>query len=235
MNLAANGDVAPAQRHNLIAPLWHTGIVLAVLAAVTLLAIRTHGTSTAGQNLHGGIPLYVSVIFSEWVLFYLAYAGTRKRTGLRELIGLRWAGWAAFGRVVLITVGFWFLWEGSGRAMHWLLGPSDTSNVASMLPRTPLEVFFWILVSISAGICEEFVYRGYLQPQFAAMSRSVIAAVVLQAIVFGVSHGYQGWKQVVIISVLGALYGLLAQWRKSLVPGMAAHAWSDIYSGWLSP
>jgi membrane protease YdiL (CAAX protease family) len=62
----------------------------------------------------------------------------------------------------------------------------------------------------------------------------VPAALVLQAVIFGVSHGYQGWKQVVIISVLGLLFGLLAHWRKSLVPGMAAHAWADIYSGLLN-
>ena len=234
MNLAANADVAPAQERGLIAPLWHTGIVLAVLAAVTVAAMRTHGTSTTGQDRHGGIPLYASVIFFEWALFYLAYSGTRKRTALRELIGLHWAGRMAFVRSVLITVGFWFIWEGSGWAMHRLLGPSDTSNVTSMLPRSALEIFVWILVSISAGICEEFVYRGYLQRQFAAITRSGAAAIALQAVVFGISHGYQGWKQVVIISVLGALYGLLAQWRSSLVPGMAAHAWADIYSGWLS-
>jgi membrane protease YdiL (CAAX protease family) len=119
--------------------------------------------------------------------------------------------------------------------MHRLLGPSDTRNVTSMLPRTALEIFVWIFVSISAGICEEFVYRGYLQRQFAAMTRSGAAALVLQAIVFGVSHGYQGWKQVVTITVLGVLFGLLAQWRRSLVPGMAAHAWADIYGGWLNP
>jgi membrane protease YdiL (CAAX protease family) len=228
-------DVTPTPGRDLIAPRWHTAIVLVVLAAVTLLAMRTHGTSTAGQDRHGGIPLYVSLIFFEWALFYLAYAGTRKRIPLRELIGVRWAGRAAFVRSVLITIVFWFIWEGSGRAMHWLLGSSDTRNVASMLPRTVFEIFVWILVSVSAGICEEFVYRGYLQRQFAAMTRSVTAALVLQAIVFGVSHGYQGWKQVVIISVLGALFGLLAEWRRSLVPGMAAHAWADIYSGWLNP
>lgn len=31
--------------------------------------------------------------------------------------------------------------------------------------------------------------------------------------------------------VPGALYGSLALWRKSLRPGMMAHAWSDILSG----
>jgi membrane protease YdiL (CAAX protease family) len=233
MILSANMNVVSTTKPGLIASPRHTGIVLVVLAAVTLLAKRSYGTSTAGQDRHGGTSLYLSVIFFEWALFYLVYAGTRKRIPLRELIGLRWQTRGAFIRTVLITIGFWFVWEGSDRAMHHLLGPSDVRNVRSLLPRTTLEIFLWILVSISAGVCEEFVFRGYLQRQFAAMTR-VPAALVLQAVVFGVSHGYQGWKQVVIISVLGMLFGLLAHWRKSLVPGMAAHAWADIYSGLLS-
>jgi hypothetical protein len=32
---------------------------------------------------------------------------------------------------------------------------------------------------------------------------------------------------------LGLLYGLLAWWRKSLRPGIVAHAWSDIFGGWI--
>jgi len=38
----------------------------------------------------------------------------------------------------------------------------------------------------------------------------------------------QGVKQIVVISVLGALYGMLAAWRKSLRPGMIAHTMSDV-------
>ena len=54
-----------------------------------------------------------------------------------------------------------------------------------------------------------------------------------QALVFGLAHGYQGWKAVIVISVLGALYGALAAWRGNLRAGMVAHAWSDIWGGWL--
>jgi membrane protease YdiL (CAAX protease family) len=53
--------------------------------------------------------------------------------------------------------------------------------------------------------------------------------------VFGISHGYQGGKQVATITVLGLLYGLLAWWRRSLRPGMLAHGWTDVFSGLLSP
>ena len=54
-------------------------------------------------------------------------------------------------------------------------------------------------------------------------------AVLFQAIVFGIGHLYEGVGQVARITLFGVLFGLLALWRKSLRPGMVAHAWSDIF------
>jgi len=90
----------------------------------------------------------------------------------------------------------------------------------------------WIALSASAGVCEEIVYCGYLQKQFQAITGSIALAVVLQALVFGAGHAYQGMEQVVI-SVLGALYGALAAWRRNLRPGMIAYTLSDIVGGLL--
>jgi len=58
-----------------------------------------------------------------------------------------------------------------------------------------------------------------------------VLAVLFQGIVFGIGHSYQGLKQVVVITILGVLYGVLAAWRKNLRPGMIAHAFSDIVGG----
>jgi CAAX protease family protein len=77
------------------------------------------------------------------------------------------------------------------------------------------------------------LYRGYLQKQFLALTGSVAVAIVLQGVVFGVSHGYQGWKNVTVISILGLLYGILAAWRGNLRANIISHAWSDTWEGWL--
>ncbi len=76
-------------------------------------------------------------------------------------------------------------------------------------------------------------FRGYLQRQFHALTGNIAWAIVLQALVFGLFHGYQGWRNVVVISVLGVLYGALAAWRRNLRVNIIAHAWSDIWEGWL--
>jgi len=217
-----------------IAPLWHTVGLLLILALITYGGVRTHGTTAKASPATNLVQLYLTVMAGEWMLVFYVWRGIRRReVTLRELIGGNWSDAGAFGRNFAIAVLFWFVWEGSARAMHLLLGPSDTANVSAMLPRNSVQIVVWCLVSCTAGFCEEVLYRGYLQHQFAAWTGSGPAAIAMQAVIFGASHGYQGTKQMMIITVLGALYGILAHWRRTLVPGMAAHAWSDIYAGWL--
>ena len=87
----------------------------------------------------------------------------------------------------------------------------------------------WIPVALSAGLCEEVAFRGYLQKQFHVITGGAGLAILFQAMVFGVGHLYEGVGRVARITLFGLLFGLLALWRKSLWPGMIAHAWPDIF------
>jgi membrane protease YdiL (CAAX protease family) len=225
-----------ARESSAVASRRHTFGLLAILLLIIYGGVRSHGPSSGPSAAPHLLRLYAGVMLGEWTLVFYVWRGIRRSgLSLRDLIGSRWRGWGSFFRGTLLTAAFWLVWEGSARLLHLLLGSSDTSNVNAMLPRTVLEIAVWCLLSCTAGFCEEIVYRGYLQRQFAAWTRNAAVAILLQALIFGVSHGYQGVKQVLIISVLGLLYGALAHWRRSLVPGMAAHAWSDVYGGWLRP
>jgi hypothetical protein len=53
--------------------------------------------------------------------------------------------------------------------------------MAQMTPHTALERCVSIAVAISAGFCEEFIFRGYLQEQCRGLTGSAAAGVVLQA------------------------------------------------------
>jgi membrane protease YdiL (CAAX protease family) len=119
-------------------------------------------------------------------------------------------------------------------AAHALLGQGAEKSVDVLLPRTALEVLVWIATSASAGVCEEFVFRGYVQRQLLALSQSAPIAILGQGLVFGAMHAYQGWRAVVSIALLGSLFGLVAAWRRTLRVGMVAHAWQDVWAGWLS-
>jgi membrane protease YdiL (CAAX protease family) len=137
-----------------------------------------------------------------------------------------------------IVVPFWVLWEGAALGVRWLLARAPAQagaakTVDSLLPQSLLEILIWIATSITAGICEEMAFRGFLQRQLHALSGNISVAILGQGLVFGLFHSYQGWTNVIVISVLGVLYGILAAWRKNLRANIVAHAWSDIWGGWL--
>jgi CAAX protease family protein len=228
----------PVQANRPIASTRHFVMMLLIQLALVALGFwlqQRPGSDAVIPQKRNVLPLYLSVIALEWALVATVRGAANDRgISLREVIGGRWSNWKEVARDVLICIPFLFVWEGSARAMHHLLGPDQAKSINSLLPQSTLEVILWIAVSITAGICEEIVFRGYFQKQFAAYTSSVTAGVMLQAIVFGLGHSYQGAKQVVLITVLGALYGWFAAWRRSLRPNMVAHAWTDIWSGWLS-
>lgn len=111
-----------------------------------------------------------------------------------------------------------------------LLGAKADSNLINIVPKTGFELTVWLALSATGGFCEELVFRGYFTRQFRAWTGSPIWALILQGVVFGLSHGYY-YKMMVIIMVHGWLLGLFAYWRKSLLPGMLAHGLQDAFGG----
>jgi membrane protease YdiL (CAAX protease family) len=109
-------------------------------------------------------------------------------------------------------------------------GGNANSALTDITPKTALELVVWLAMSATAGFCEELIFRGYLTRQFNAWTGSLVFAVVLQGIVFGLAHGYYH-QAMVVIMVQGWLLGLLACWRKSLRPGMLAHGLQDSIGG----
>jgi membrane protease YdiL (CAAX protease family) len=214
----------------LAAPLWHTLILLAIFWGFFWMQNRS--LAGGGQH-HGNVVRYLSVIVFEWVLAFCVWLGGQipGATRMRDLVGGRWCSMKDVLRDVAIAAAFWILCVGVGFFMNLVLKPSPTTESLRLLNRQgAAEITLWVIMSMTSGFCEELVFRGYLQRQFLALTGSAAFAVLAQAVLFGVGHWYQGIKMVIVIMVLGILFGILAHWRKSLRPGMIAHAWQDIAS-----
>jgi hypothetical protein len=223
----------------------HLAGLLLLLCGLTAAGVLAQHQATATNASAGqladhskAIPFYVSALVIDWALFCYCYIGVRSNGGtLATLSGGRWKRPKEILIDITIAALFWVIWEGTAYGTHFLLDRlfprTKVAAVDSLLPRSWNEVALWIIVCASAGVCEEVVYRGYLQKQFLALTKSVAVAIVLQGVVFGVSHGYQGWKNVTVISILGVLYGVLAAWRGNLRANIISHAWSDTWEGWL--
>ena len=227
----------PSNRR-LLAPRWHTaGLVGILLASLAVGAWLQRGAAAApGPGLapahRGVLRIYGIATLLDWALFYYVWApASQSGTTLSDLVGGRWTRPADVLRDVAIALPFWVVWHATAVLVHRILGANAAKSVDVLLPETAVEIAAWVVVCLTAGFCEEVVFRGYLQKQLFALTGSAWLAVAIQAVCFGIVHGYQGLHNVIVITVLGALYGALAWGRRSTRPGMIAHGWADFYGG----
>jgi len=219
-----------------VAPAWHTALFVVVI--VCFAALSAHSQHQMVER-RGRVTAYLLTMAWEYLLVgYVVWGARKNRVALREIVGGRWKSAEAILRDVGIAFGYWICAGAVLAALSFALGMTSPSQVAEakkqlgdLLPHTGVELGIWIVLSATAGFCEEIVFRGYLLQQFRAATRSTAAAIVLQAVVFGIAHAYQGGRRIVPIAVYGALFGMLAAWRKSLRPGMIGHALQDSFGG----
>ena len=211
--------------------MWHTIVFVArdfglsSLQAARLPALEAHGRT---EIYLSGMAFEVVLVLYVWLL------GLRPRhKRISDLVGGKWTTPKDILQDIGVALLFWCAVIGFLIAMRFILGnnASGTRAITMLPPRTTVEMIAFVALSVTAGFCEELLFRGYLQRQFLAWSGRVEAAVALQAVVFGIGHFYQGWRGALTITLYGAMFGILAVMRKSLRPGMIQHAMQDSFTG----
>jgi uncharacterized protein len=99
-----------------------------------------------------------------------------------------------------------------------------------ILPVTPEERAWFALVSVTAGICEEVLYRGFLIRYLSngPWHAGLWIALAIASISFGLGHGYQGLSGIIGTAVLGAVMAAIFLATGSLWLPMALHAIIDL-------
>jgi membrane protease YdiL (CAAX protease family) len=229
----------PAQstsdRYPKVATPIHTIFVLAALGGWTFLGTIVANYMRTAEDPHR-VRFYVLAILTEWLWFVLVVVGVqRSGAPVWLVLGDRWQSVRQVLRDIGVAAAFWIISIVILVAAARLLHTTNVSrNLDFLTPHGRFEIALWIVVAISAGICEETVFRGYLQRQFMALSKSAPAGILLSAVAFGAAHAYQGYLGAILIGLYGAMFGILAHWRRSVRPGMIAHAWQDSLVGVLS-
>jgi len=109
-------------------------------------------------------------------------------------------------------------------------------HVEKYSPHTRSELGWWVAASLSAGFCEELVFRGYLIWAFQPML-GLWGAAAFSLVVFAAGHSYQGAKGLLASGAIGGLLTLVVLILGSLLPAMALHAIVDASQGvvaWLA-
>jgi membrane protease YdiL (CAAX protease family) len=107
-----------------------------------------------------------------------------------------------------------------------------------ILPVTRRERQWWILVSLSAGVCEEILYRGFVTQYFsgslgATISLGTVGACLTASLLFGFAHAYQGVTGIVRSGLAGLLLGAIAILSGGLLIPIVLHVLFDLQMLWM--
>lgn len=208
----------------------------AALAFIRFVLARGAGLETEhtliGEYFRGSTPLGTQLQLATFVVFLVLLAGhmwVAHKTGLWRLAGALPLTAQQFGRVSLNLAPVYglFLWWG-------LLDPATITQMEARVWLASLTLTLPLLfVQVSA---EEFVFRGYLQSQIAALAHHPVIWIGAPSVLFGLIHydpaspPYTAWAYVLWAICLGFVTADLTARSGTLGPALALHFVNNIFA-----
>lgn len=184
------------------------------------------------------VQAYQEAMLFMWLPTLLLLALVAYSEVSATTLGLKWQGhlanWLGIGFVGAIAI--YFLYSATSLSKNAELCDQYRQAAQShdwMLPTNKRELqWFTAGLSISAGVCEELLFRGFL---IGVMSHEVgvSASLVVSSLLFGICHLYQGWTNVLRTGVIGLVLGVIFILTESLWVVITLHALVDVYGGFV--
>ena len=185
------------------------------------------------------LALYAATIAFQWVLCgIVAWRSIARGLTIQEL-GLgpkNWAPILAWGIIGGVLIGG--LQSLNLRRIGKMEGaaPDLLRKLARhLLPVTLLQYLPYSALAITAGVCEEFIYRGFVLAALFRVALPVWVAVVLTSLLFGLAHAYQGKAGIASTGLFGVVLAIARLAFGTLVPVMMWHASLDLAAGIAAP
>lgn len=215
---------------------FYLALVAVALAIDHLVLWRRFTARSTAEPEQARLVLWQSWLAMLWLLALAAvalwaYSG-RPWSLLRLQLPTGWRLWAS-AILVLAVVALYSPTISKLRrvsAERKVVLRTRLESHAAMLPHTMGELAWFTALSVTAGVCEELIFRGYIL----WASQSILGlwpAVVLSCLVFALAHAYQGIGGIVKTGLLGAFFMASVLLLGSLLPAMVAHALIDIGQG----
>lgn len=185
------------------------------------------------------LVLYASTIAFQWLIVAVvawrawAHGYTAVELGLTTRGGTKLMIASVIGAATLGTL-HWLNLRRVGRM------PASARGVIQaiaerILPQSTVELPPFLALAITAGLCEEFLYRGFAMAVLARLGAAAWLSVLVSSILFGFAHLYQGRGGFVSTMLVGTVLGSGRIVYGSLVPVIFWHSAVDVVAGVAGP
>jgi membrane protease YdiL (CAAX protease family) len=177
---------------------------------------------------------YLDTMFQLWTFAALAAAAAigagRSAESLRLLpptgVGLAIAVAAIGATILLFRAQANAVESPEGRAA---IG-RQVAPLAYFLPQDTADRNLFRALSVTAGVCEEWLFRGYLVALLEP-ALGLAGAVAASTALFGIAHAYQGPVGMLRTGIVGLIFAGLTVATGSILPAMVVHAVVDWMQG----
>ncbi|MGH9762028.1 MAG: CPBP family intramembrane glutamic endopeptidase [Blastocatellia bacterium] len=128
-----------------------------------------------------------------------------------------------------------------GSLRHIAPNSSDAEGIVLQLarkvfPQDNVERLAFFALVATVAVCEEIIYRGFVQQVFDQVSGGyVVAGIVGSAMMFALAHLYQGRRGLISTFAVGLLFSIVRAWTGSLLAPITAHFVADLTVGLIAP
>lgn len=186
--------------------------------------------------------LYDETIKSAWIFSLLLVALVFLFRVPPESVGLgfavtvedigKWRYFVISCLVIFLLLILYLLMKTSFNLKRFMSRYYQSEIERLLLPRTKKEEKAWTAVSITAGVTEEFIFRGVLLYTLGLYADlSILWLSILGGAIFGLAHAYQGIRGILITGLLGWTFGYLYLTIGVLWPLMLIHILLDLIAG----
>ena len=189
----------------------------------------------AGQPVER-IRFYRQTAVVEWIFLVLLIAAWidfgRPIADLGFVMSAGPGFWAGAVLCIALTAYLLYSWQGVKKASHAEKAKYAESFgvLIHFVPQTRRELHNFYAISITAGIVEEIVYRGFVI-WYLGQYMPIWSAVAVSSMAFGLGHSYQGATGVARVGLVGLAFGALYVITGSIWLPIIAHALLDILQG----
>lgn len=215
-------------------------LLLVVMPGLSILQAPTLRRLLLSHGQPNKVLIYHQAMITQIGMSLLALAVWRiKDRSLAELglvVPLDRGFWAASAIAAGLGLVLLLLYRGVLRRPAWrrFTVRNTPPIIARLLPETVREVRQFMPAAVTAGVCEELLYRGIAVALLQLFGVAFIPAVVLSALAFGLMHAYQGLRGVALTALMGLGFSALVWLGGSLWPAIALHALYDWLVGRLN-
>ena len=211
-------------------------LVMSTVPAIPAIIAQAQAGDTGEPDL-GSFTVAATVIVGMASALFVAWLWLRREGRVAEAWNFsRPQSWARTLAIAAAATGGTIAIFAGGTALVEALGlpAPDATFVLELVTESPVAFAIWIVgvAILAAGLGEEMLWRGFLMDRLerlGGLRGRVWLVLIVQAVLFGLPHSYQGAGGMIVTGMVGLLFGWIRiMQRGNLWAVFLAHAAVDV-------